>query len=59
MAIIGDTNADMVMGKNAGLGLIIGVRSGVGSDDDLSPNAHIMVSDVDKVPGILGLESNN
>lgn len=35
VAVIGDTPADMAMGRAAGAGRVIGVRSGLGSDADL------------------------
>jgi len=59
VAVVGDTNADMLMGRSAGLGLVVGVLSGVGSNEDLAPNAHIMVESVDEVGAMLGLEANN
>jgi phosphoglycolate phosphatase len=34
-AVVGDSPADLAMGRAAGAGLVIGVRSGVGSDADL------------------------
>jgi phosphoglycolate phosphatase len=35
VAVIGDTPADMAMGRAAGAGRVIGVRSGLGTDADL------------------------
>jgi phosphoglycolate phosphatase len=35
VAVIGDTPADLAMGRAAGAGRVIGVRSGLGSDADL------------------------
>jgi phosphoglycolate phosphatase len=35
VAVVGDTPADMAMGRAAGVGRVIGVRSGLGSDADL------------------------
>lgn len=39
--------------------MVVGVLSGVGSNEDLAPNAHIMVESVDEVGAMLGLEANN
>jgi phosphoglycolate phosphatase len=36
VAVIGDSPADMVMARTAGAGRVVGVRSGVGSDEDLA-----------------------
>jgi phosphoglycolate phosphatase-like HAD superfamily hydrolase len=36
VAVIGDTPADVAMGRAAGAGLVLGVRSGLGDDDDLA-----------------------
>ncbi|CAK8690529.1 unnamed protein product [Clavelina lepadiformis] len=47
-AMIGDTPADTQMGKRSGLGLVIGVLSGVGDKSDLSPDADVIVHNVEK-----------
>ena len=36
VAVIGDTPADIAMGRTAGAGRVVGVRSGLGRDDDLA-----------------------
>jgi phosphoglycolate phosphatase len=36
VAVVGDTPADMAMGRTAGAGRVIGVRSGLGTDSDLT-----------------------
>lgn len=36
VAVVGDSPADMAMGRSAGAGLVVGVRTGVGSDADLA-----------------------
>jgi phosphoglycolate phosphatase len=36
VAVIGDTPADLAMAREAGARLVIGVRSGLGSEDDLT-----------------------
>jgi phosphoglycolate phosphatase-like HAD superfamily hydrolase len=38
-AMIGDTPADLAMGRAAGAGRVVGVLTGVGSQDDLAPLA--------------------
>lgn len=35
-AVVGDSPADMAMGRAAGAGLVVGVRTGVGTDRDLA-----------------------
>jgi phosphoglycolate phosphatase len=35
-AVVGDSPADMAMGRAAGAGLVIGVRTGIGRDGDLA-----------------------
>lgn len=49
-AMIGDTKTDMIMSKSAGLGLTIGVVSGVGSHGDLvNTGADYVVDNIDHV----------
>jgi phosphoglycolate phosphatase len=36
VAVVGDSPADLAMGRAAGAGLVVGVRSGLGSDEDLA-----------------------
>ena len=36
VAVIGDSPADVAMGRSAGAGLVVGVRSGLGTDADLA-----------------------
>jgi phosphoglycolate phosphatase-like HAD superfamily hydrolase len=36
VAVIGDSPADVAMGRTAGAGLVVGVRSGLGTDADLA-----------------------
>ncbi|MGK2851482.1 MAG: HAD family hydrolase [Candidatus Limnocylindrales bacterium] len=35
VAVVGDSPADIAMGRAAGAGVVIGVRSGIGRDEDL------------------------
>jgi phosphoglycolate phosphatase-like HAD superfamily hydrolase len=45
-AVIGDTPADLAMGRAAGVGRTIGVLSGVGSREDLAPLADALLGSV-------------
>lgn len=36
VAVVGDSPADLAMGRSAGAALVIGVRSGIGRDEDLA-----------------------
>jgi phosphoglycolate phosphatase len=46
VAVVGDTPADVAMAREAGAGLMVGVRSGIGTDDDLA-TADVVVDSVD------------
>jgi len=50
--MVGDTPADTVMGRAAGLGLTVGVLSGVGQPEDLH-DANLIVEDVTAVVDLL------
>ena len=45
-AVIGDTPADLAMGRAAGAGRVIGVLSGVGGRRDLEPLADVILASV-------------
>ena len=45
-AIIGDAPADLLMGRAAGLGRVVGVLSGVGCEADLAPLADALLASV-------------
>jgi phosphoglycolate phosphatase-like HAD superfamily hydrolase len=45
-AVVGDSPADMRMGRSAGAGLTIGVMTGVGSHADLDPLADLVIDSV-------------
>jgi phosphoglycolate phosphatase len=47
VAVVGDTPADVAMGRAAGAGRVIGVRSGLGSDADLRESDAIIDSIAD------------
>lgn len=44
-AVVGDSRADIAMGRAAGAGLVVGVRTGIGTDADLA-GADIIVDSV-------------
>jgi phosphoglycolate phosphatase len=44
--VVGDTTADLLMGRAAGAGLVVGVRSGVSGDDLLTPHADLVLNSV-------------
>jgi phosphoglycolate phosphatase len=44
--VIGDTPADLTMGRAAGVGRTIGVLTGVGSREDLAPLADALLGSV-------------
>ena len=46
VAVVGDTPADMAMAREAGAGLLVGVRTGIGSEDDLA-SADVVVDSVE------------
>jgi phosphoglycolate phosphatase len=45
-AVVGDSPADLQMGRNAGARLVIGVLTGVGSHADLDPLADVVIDSV-------------
>lgn len=51
--VVGDTQHDMMMAKNAGAGLAVGVRSGVGAGLDIGALADHMLDDARGVLGLL------
>jgi phosphoglycolate phosphatase len=44
--VIGDNVPDLQMGRTAGVGLVIGVLSGVGSEDMLAPHADMLLPNI-------------
>ena len=46
IAVVGDSPADLAMGRAAGAGLLVGVLSGVGTAADLEPLADLMLPSV-------------
>jgi len=47
--VVGDTTADLKMGRAAGAGLVVGVLSGVSSAKDLIPFADVLIESVDEL----------
>jgi phosphoglycolate phosphatase len=45
-AVVGDAPADLLMGRRAGAGLVIGALSGVGDAEHLSPAADLVLRSV-------------
>ena len=45
-AVVGDSTADLRMGRAAGAGLVVGVLTGVGRLDDLAPHADAVIESV-------------
>jgi phosphoglycolate phosphatase len=48
-AVVGDTGADLLMGRAAGAGLVVGVLTGVGGRDDLAPIADAVIASVEEL----------
>jgi phosphoglycolate phosphatase-like HAD superfamily hydrolase len=53
VAVVGDSPVDLRMGRAAGVGLVVGVLSGLGRHEDLAPLADLLLPSVDAflVPG--------
>jgi phosphoglycolate phosphatase len=45
-AVVGDSTADLLMGRAAGAGIVVGVLSGVGRVEDLAPHADAVIASV-------------
>lgn len=48
-AVVGDSPADLRMARAAGAGLVVGVLTGVGSEDDLAPLADRVIGSVEQL----------
>ena len=44
--VVGDSASDLRMGRAAGVGVVIGVRSGIGIDETLAPLADLLINSV-------------
>ena len=53
VAMVGDNRHDMEMARAAGVGMAIGVLSGNGTRETLSPLADILIGSVADLPGLL------
>ncbi|KAG7388031.1 hypothetical protein PHYBOEH_008023 [Phytophthora boehmeriae] len=51
--MVGDTSTDMLLGKNAGCGLSIGVLGGASSLEDLAEDADVLVPSIDRILKVL------
>jgi phosphoglycolate phosphatase len=45
-AVVGDSTADLEMGRRAGVGLVVGVLTGVGTAADLAPLADLVINSI-------------
>jgi phosphoglycolate phosphatase len=56
MVVVGDTWSDMMAGRRAGAGLVVGVRSGNDGDERLlEGGAHVVIDSVTDLPSLLGV----
>ena len=56
LAMVGDNRHDMEMARAAGVGMAVGVLSGNGTRETLSPLADILIESVADLPGLLAGE---
>jgi phosphoglycolate phosphatase len=56
LAMVGDNRHDMEMARAAGIGMAIGVLSGNGTRETLSPLADILIESVADLPSLLAGE---
>lgn len=47
--VVGDTTADMLMAKSAGVGLILGVLTGIGTEKELANYADVIINNVETI----------
>ena len=53
--VVGDTTADTIMGRNAGVGWTVGVLTGTGTREQLlSTGADVVLDNVGGIPDFLG-----
>lgn len=57
IAMVGDNNHDMHMGKAAGVGLKVGVLTGTGTPETLSASADICLDDITVLESVLPLKA--
>lgn len=53
VAVVGDSHHDMAMGRVAGAGLLVGVLTGTGGRDDLTPHAHHVLDSIVELEALL------
>lgn len=53
IAMVGDNNHDMLMGKNARAGLTVGVLTGTGSRESLAEAADHVLDDITQLPNLI------
>ncbi|MGV8936200.1 MAG: HAD family hydrolase [Allorhizobium sp.] len=53
VAVVGDNNHDMHMGRNAGAGLTVAVLSGTGSKESLAASSDHCLNDITELEGLL------
>lgn len=53
VAVVGDSHHDMAMGRAAGAGLLVGVLTGTGDRDDLTPHAHHVLDSIVELEALL------
>jgi phosphoglycolate phosphatase len=53
VAVVGDSHHDMEMGRRAGAGLLVGVLTGTGGRDDLTPHAHHVLDSIVELAALL------
>ena len=57
--VVGDTTADLKMGRTAGAGLVVGVLSGVSNVHDLMPYADVIIDSVDALHAYIEVLAEN
>ena len=53
VAVVGDSEHDMLMGRLAGAGLLVGVLTGAGTRHSLGKSAHLIVEDISCLKGLI------
>ena len=51
--VVGDNSHDMMMGRNAGAGMTIGVLTGTGTRDTLGPLSDYCLNDITEIETII------
>lgn len=53
VAVVGDNQHDMEMGRSAGAGLLVGVLTGASGHEDLAPHSHHVLPSIAGLPDLL------